>query len=350
MNATPFTARKKSRAPALLLAGCLGLLGGATLLVALWWAWLRPRGMGPDFDLLRARYGFAPLIRPEVQPVDEYDRTLVLPAKPLGLAAIEGALFAGNREKPWGLMRLDSVGPAGWFARKRVVRDPAYGQPMGLLALSVGNGEIYGIASGDWLSRPGREVVVRLGPRGGALEPLADLPPDAGCMAWDGGYWWVGTRLDTLDSPGPAHLYRLDANFKVLDAFDPPGKGCQGLAWDGRRLWHADVHDDTLIALDISGDAPREVYRHEPRYNYLSGLAWDGEALWLAEYETGALHRLHPSIHRAWSDPPELPEPRGLRFEPPPDSEPLPPEAPAPEPEPAPAPEPPPQPLILPGG
>ena len=30
----------------------------------------------------------------------------------------------------------------------------------------------------------GRELAVRLGPRGGMLESLADLPPKAGCLAW----------------------------------------------------------------------------------------------------------------------------------------------------------------------
>jgi len=67
----------------------------------------------------------------------------------------------------------------------------------------------------------------------------------------------------------------------VVAEFSTELKTPTGLAWDGSRLWVADLESATLNAVDPStGRIERTL--EAPGYQPL-GLAWDGKALWVVD-------------------------------------------------------------------
>jgi DNA-binding beta-propeller fold protein YncE len=67
----------------------------------------------------------------------------------------------------------------------------------------------------------------------------------------------------------------------VIDSFDAPGYFPQGLAWDGKFLWHLDAA--TIYKLDPSGGTVLAEYE-APR-EQLVDLTWDGQYLWATDGE-----------------------------------------------------------------
>jgi hypothetical protein len=117
-------------------------------------------------------------------------------------------------------------------------------------------------------------------------------PPQLGCLAWDGSGYWAATRKNTEDEPVPALLYRLSPGFEVLSETPAPAPGCQGMAWDGKNVWLADVFSDLLYVLDVGGAQPAVVRRVDPDLDYLSGVAFYGGGIWVVEYGSNGLARL----------------------------------------------------------
>lgn len=76
--------------------------------------------------------------------------------------------------------------------------------------------------------------------------------------------------------------------------------GCQGLAWDGSKLWSVDVFTDNIYLIDIQQDPPRLTHTYRTHFTYLSGIAYDGSHIWVTEYNQNQAHRLNRSLRMAW--------------------------------------------------
>ena len=88
----------------------------------------------------------------------------------------------------------------------------------------------------------------------------------------------------------------------MIEKFDPPAVGCQGLAWDGQHLWWVDVFTDELIILDTGGLSPKTIHRYETDFKYLSGIVYDGTDIWVAEYGDNRLYRLDRRLLVLWGE------------------------------------------------
>lgn len=272
------------------------LLGGAAV-GAYWRMAVRPR-----IDRIEGRFVLAETGRPakvkgRVDAVSDFDREFSLPIDPLGLVAQGGELVAASRAG--GLLRIRPIARDEIETAAVTVREPIYGQTLALWALAANGSEVVGVTDAAWFQRSG-SVFTLHDPASLALKGERPAPPLLGCLAWDGAGYWAATRKNTEASGEEAHLYRLDPSLKVTRRYPPLGPGCQGMAWDGSRLWVADVFDDTISVLDFSAGEPRVVSRSATSIRYLSGLAVLGDEIWITEYGTKTLRRLNPRLRTAW--------------------------------------------------
>lgn len=258
-------------------------VAGAT---AIWWFAVRPK---PADDLAVVQH---PKVVEPVPATGEFDRAYPLSSSILGLATDGRELVAGIRSG--GLMRLRFAGDRLEVERVRVL-EPVYDQGISVNALTFNGRQYVGIAMADWFQQKGTVFTVH-DPKTLALITTHPAPPSVGCLAWDGRHYWAATRKNTREEKIEALLYKLDASMKVAGSWPAPGPGCQGMAWDGRLLWLADVFDDTLTLLDPSSDPPRVVNSTETRISYLSGIAWLDRQMWLTEYGQDRLVRLRPEL------------------------------------------------------
>lgn len=279
--APPQRAGSRRRMAAAAIVGVL-LIAAA----ALWWFRVRSK---PDEDLVVVQH---PKVIEAIAASGDFDRAYPLHASILGLATDGTELVAGIRSG--GLMRLRFAGDRLEAERVRVL-EPVYDQGISVNALTFNGRQYVGIAMGEWFQREGLVFTVH-DPKTLALVTTRTAPPSIGCIAWDGQHYWAATRKNTREEKIDALLYRLDTSMKVVGSWPAPGPGCQGLAWDGRYLWHADVFDDALSVLDPSADPPRLVNRTETRASYLSGITWFHREMWLTEYEENRLLRLRPAL------------------------------------------------------
>lgn len=81
------------------------------------------------------------------------------------------------------------------------------------------------------------------------------------------------------------------STLSIIAAYDAPGNGPAGLAWDGRTLWNADFTAGRIFAVDPGSG---ELVRSLRCPGNLSGLAWDGRSLWQSLHEEGMLRRVNP--------------------------------------------------------
>lgn len=228
--------------------------------------------------------------------LSSFDLVYQLPGSPQGAASNGREMMLGNREKPWGAMRITRAGKEELRAKLLAIKNQ-----MNVNALTW-NGTYYvGLTSASWFSRATHDVFTVHEPKSMAVVSHHKAPPLIGCVAWDGKHYWAATRRHTRDHPEPAHLYRLDEDFEVIATYDAPSAGCQGLAWDGRQLWLVDVFDDAIYVLDVSGDAPRTISRAYSGLEYLSGIFVFDRQVWLTEYGSDRLYRIKPQMRRAWS-------------------------------------------------
>ncbi len=238
-------------------------------------------------------------VRARVDPAAELDRSVPLPIDPLGASARDGELLVGNRRG--GLLRVRSAGEDELQLQSVPVSEPDHGQVVSFGGLGWDGSRWVALLDGAWLGRHAGDAFAFLDAESLALSGHQPALPFLGALAWDGKGWWAATRKNTVDAPEEAWLYRLDPSFREVARFPPPGVGCQGLAWDGMRLWFADVFSDRVSVLDVSGEAPRVLTSRPTPFSYLSGIAaFEGE-IWVTEYDTKALHRLNPRVRAAWA-------------------------------------------------
>lgn len=237
----------------------------------------------------------------ETRPASsDFDRAFTLPGSPQGLATDGRELIAGNRKDPWGLMRLHRHGDEGFRGEVIPLLETVYKQKMDIQTI-VWNGKNYvGYTSAAWFSRS-TDQVFTIHDRD-TLQAIRHLPapPLLGCLAWDGKGYWAATRKNTVDAKEEAYLYRLDPEFNVISKTTPPSVGCQGMAWDRKHLWIADVFDDAIYVLDVSHPEPRVVSKTTVNVSYLSGLAFFEGQIWLTDYDKDRLQRLSPKERIAW--------------------------------------------------
>lgn len=292
----------------LLAAIAVGLALGALVIGAYWVLRIRPRldrigGLRTD-----PRPARPVRVRARVDPAAEFDRSVPLPIDPLGASARDGELLVGNRRGPGSLLRVRRAGEDELHLRSVAVTEPVDGQVVSFDGLGWDGARWVALLDGAWLGRNARDAFAFLDAESLALAGHQPAPPFLGALAWDGMGWWAATRKNTVDAPEEAWLYRLDPSFREVARFPPPGVGCQGLAWDGSRLWFADVFSDRVSVLDVSGEAPRVVTSRPTPFSYLSGIAaFEGE-IWVTEYDTRGLHRLNPRVRAAWSGGMPLPD------------------------------------------
>lgn len=239
-------------------------------------------------------------LKQSADPLPEFDVRIDLPGSPAGVASNGREIVVANRKDPWGLIRLRGSGER-FVAEKIPLLEPRYSQKIQVHTLAW-NGENYvGLASGAWFGVDARDVFTIHDPATLQVVRHVPAPPLLGCLAWDGTSYWASTRKNTMDANEEAFLYRLDRAFNVVATHKPPAVGCQGLMWDGTRLWFADVFNDSIYLLDVTAGEPRLLHKAMLGLNYLSGIGLHDGAIWIAEYDNDDLHRLNAATRLAWS-------------------------------------------------
>jgi hypothetical protein len=229
----------------------------------------------------------------------EFDLVLEMPGSPGGLASNGREIVVGNRMKPWGAIRVRRDG-SHYIAKQVAMIEPRHRQQMSVSTLTWNGKNFVGITTGSWFGKTTDDVFTIHDPETLQVLETKAAPPLLGGLAWDGTSYWASTRKNTVDSEEEAFFYRLDRDFNVIRKTTPPALGCQGLAWDGSRLWFVDVFSDSIYVLDVSGAEPRVVHTQNTPLDYLSGVTWHDDAIWIADYDDNRLRRLGEVTRAAW--------------------------------------------------
>jgi hypothetical protein len=306
--------RKEKKSSRFLLALLLGLAGGL-LVVGLYW-YLR---VSPRLERIAGQEeeAAAPEDATEARlsndPGSDFDRILPLTGDPTGAAWNGDQFVIGNRLKPWGFLRVQKS-DEGYQIQKVPVTEPGYHQQVGFVTVAW-NGENYvGVADGAFFGAKTPLVFTIHDPVTLRLQRSLPAPNLIGGLTWDGEGYWAATRKNTEDSPEQARLYKLDENLNVVRELDPPGVGCQGLAWDGSYLWFVDVFSNNIYVLDVAGDTVSVRNQYNTSFGYLSGIVYDGRNIWITEYDQKRLRRLSPKLQAEWTglEVPEETSPVGI--------------------------------------
>jgi hypothetical protein len=243
----------------------------------------------------------------EPTDIPDFDVMLKLPGSPLGAASNGHEIVLGNRDDPWGFIRLSPKGNR--FAHEIVpVIEPRFSQKISLHSLTWNGQNYVGITKGSWFGSDAPEVFTIHDPATLQVLRHYPAPPLVGCVAWDGASYWAATRKNTEDADGEAFLYRLDEQFKVTGRFAPPAVGCQGLTWDGAYLWFVDLFQDSIYVLDVSEKEPRVLHKAGTPFNDLSGIVLHGGRIWIATDDSDRLFCVRSESHTAWiGGSPEVP-------------------------------------------
>lgn len=229
---------------------------------------------------------------------------LAMDGSPLGLASNGRELIVANRKG--GLLRIRRDGKH--FEKEVVaVTESVHGQNIGVNALTWNGRDYVGVALGNWFNREG-EVFTIHDAKTLQLVDWKPAPPLLGCLAWDGRSYWAATRKHTADQDVPSLIYKLDPEFNVIEKSDAPGVGCQGMAWDGRYLWLADVFSDAITIVDPRQSPPKVVRSSMTSLSYLSGITVFEKAIWVTDYDANRLRRLRPKVRTAWAGSPAQPQ------------------------------------------
>jgi hypothetical protein len=241
-------------------------------------------------------------LRPSANPRSDFDQTLGCSGDPLGLAWGNGVFVVGNRASPWGFLRYKPTESGAWTSESVQVIEPVNGQQVAFRAVTWNGKKYVGYTDGSYFDRSYKNVFTLHDPTSLKVDDFFPAPDLLGGLAWDGSGYWAATRRNTEDSREPAFLYHLDQNFNVLGRYDPPAVGCQGLTWDGQRLWWVDVFTNRVYLLKVDGPRPEVVHAYETDLGYLSGVAFDGSNIWVTEYGDKRLRRLNPKLQAMWAN------------------------------------------------
>lgn len=77
---------------------------------------------------------------------------------------------------------------------------------------------------------------------------------------------------------------------EVVVAYDTPGLGPAGLAWDGQSLWLADYREGFIYQLDAAAQIRGQIWCP----GNLGGLTWDGQHLWQVVFDEGVVRSINP--------------------------------------------------------
>ncbi len=290
----------------------IGLVGAALLIGGFWFVRIRPRtasgGNGSIFS--RKRAAKPTVLKATTSRFTGFDIAYALPGSPEGVATNGKEIVIGNRRDPWGLIRM-RVERGEWVAEQVPVLSTHYDQKMSFNAFTW-NGENYiGYTTASWFEAQGDAFTIH-DPKTLRLIGWKAAPKQLGCLAWDGTSYWAATRRNTRDAPEPALLYHLDKSFNVISTSDSPAYGCQGLAWDGRHLWWADVFSDEIIIIDPRAVTPEVVLRAPTDFSYLSGVVVFSGDIWVTDYDVNMIHRLKPDMRVAWLGGQPSPQPAAI--------------------------------------
>lgn len=284
----------------------LGVAGAAVVVAGYWFVKIRPRTLA----LENPYYGSEPerakkLREIRVSSVD-FDLALELPGRPQGGASDGREMIIAHGSDPWGALRIARDGDR-YTAQAVPIIETVHRQKMALNTLTWNGRNYVGYTTASWFGGKG-DVFTIHDPRTLRVVDTRPAPPLLGGLAWDGSHYWASTRRNTADANEEAFLYKLNREFQVVAKHSPPGIGCQGLAWDGERLWYVDVFSDEIKVLDVSASEPRVVHEAAMPIDYLSGVVFHQNAIWVMDYGENRLQRLRAGTRLAW---------RGYRSPPP---------------------------------
>jgi hypothetical protein len=274
----------------------IGILVGGLLIGAYWYfnTHSRLKKIGEDPSKLET-------LKVRQDSEVDFDLSLDLPGNPVGVASNYSEFILCNREDPFGFLRINQPDSKTYQAQRVPVIEKTNGQNMSIETVTW-NGQTYvSYLDATYLISGAKRIFAVHDPKTLAIVSHYKAPDLIGGLAWDGDTYWAATRRNTENSGEPAYLYHLDKNFKEIGKSEPPGAGCQGLAWDGINLWFVDVFSHQIHVLDVAGEKPKVIYSYKTRFNKLSGIGFDGENIWISEYDNHRLHRLKHELIAQWT-------------------------------------------------
>ena len=93
------------------------------------------------------------------------------------------------------------------------------------------------------------------------------------------------------DIPG-GYLHRIDVSNPEdisFTSFASPGEGPEGLAFDGKYLWHVDIYENAIYKLDTYANV---ICTYQSFGTNPIGLTFDGTYLWLADQGTRNIYKI----------------------------------------------------------
>lgn len=285
--------------PRILVVLALSLGGAALIVGGYWYVKIRPRLLVLDDRYHGSEPGETQELHETVRASADFDLAFELPGRPQGAASDGRELIVAHGSDPWGALRITRDGD-GYSWQNVPIIETRYGQKTNLNTLTWNGRNYVGYTTGAWFGEKGEVFTIHDRKTLRVVE-THPAPPLLGGLAWDGAHYWASTRKNTPDADEEAFFYKLDPGFRVVSKSEPPGIGCQGLAWDGERLWYVDVFSDSITVLDVSEDEPRIIHSRATPIDYLSGVVFHRNAIWVMDYGKNRLHRLRNSTRRAWA-------------------------------------------------
>jgi len=234
----------------------------------------------------------------------DFPSAISVAASPAGMTWDGQRFIFSNRVSPWGLVQITPL-ENGQYRKKTIpVVDSTEFQQISFQGISWNGSSLIALANGEWFQSAHKKVFVELDTQTHKIIKVIGAAPDyAHCLAWDGQNYWAGTRLNTPDQKARTALYKFDQDLKLLASFDNPGKGCQGMTWDGKYLWWGDIFNDTVTLYDITHSTstpPAAVHQYHLSIEQHSGIAFDGKDIWFGDYQNQQLKRLQQELYFDW--------------------------------------------------
>lgn len=279
----------------------IALLIGGLLIGAYWYFNLHSRFTSTSQEIFSQDRSKPQTLKVRQDSEVDFDLSIDVPGEPLGIASNFSEFILCNRAEPWGFLRLSQPDSKTYQAEKVPIVINTNNQKLTFQTVTYNGQNYVSYLDATYLISGARKIFAVHDPKTLAIVSHYKAPDLIGGLAWDGDGYWAATRLNTQNSSEPAYLYHLDKNFNVISKTEPPGVGCQGLAWDGINLWFVDVFSHQIHVLDVNGDKPQIIYSYKSHFNYLSGIGFDGENIWISEYDNKRLHRLKHELIAQWT-------------------------------------------------
>ena len=234
-----------------------------------------------------------------------------VPAFPdaIGIDSVAGGMawdgqnfILANQDSPWGIIRITALENGQYRKTTIPVVDNVYQQQMHFQGITW-NGEYFvAISDSKYSESETTKVFVALDPETfQVIHVLGSAPDSAYCLSWDGANYWAATRLDNENQQVPRGvLYKFDDKLELENQYNVAGHGCQGMAWDGKFLWLADVFASSLNLYDISRMPPAVRHQYKLSINNPAGITYDGSHIWLANQGQKQLMRLQEELYFDW--------------------------------------------------